>query len=330
MRAGFVQSVARAAGVLAVAWPLAWVAPQARAQNFPDRPVRVIVPVSPGGLVDALIRTLAPKMGDLLGQPVVVDNRAGAGGIIGMGEVVRSAPDGHTLMFYNDAVSAIPLVFAKPGFDALRDFTPITQLFYSPFMLLVHPSLPVTTAPELVAYSKKNPGKLAASIAAPGSAGHLMLETFKSVTGADIQGIPYKGAGPAMVDFIAGQTQVFAISSTLALGQVRAGKARAVAVAGPSRSAAVPEVQTTAEAGYPSVEFTTWLGLFGPAKMNGAVVQKIRDAALKAQADPVNRARFAEQGVELTGTTPEEFRRFVASEAAKFAKVAASAGIKPE
>ena len=330
MNTGAIARIARRAGAFALIAAVTLPAWPALAQTFPDRPLRIIVPVSPGGLVDASVRALAPKMGEVLGQPVVVDNRAGAGGIIGMAEVARSAPDGYTLLYYNDAVSALPLVFAKPGFDTLKDFTAITQLFSSPFMLLVHPSVPVNTMQELVAYSRKNAGKVSASIAAPGSAGHIMLETFKSLSGADIQGIPYKGAGPAMVDFIAGQTQVFAISSTLALGQVRAGKARALAVAAPVRSAGLPDLPTTSEAGFPGVEFSTWLGLFGPAKLAAPVVQKIRDAALKAQNDPANRKRLTDQGVDLTGTTPEEFSRFVAAETAKFAKIAATAGIKPE
>ena len=300
------------------------------AQTVQSGPIHIIVPVAPAGLVDASIRTLGPKMSEALGRPVIIENRPGAGGIIGMAEVARSRPDGHTLLFYNDGIALAPFVFANPGFDTLKDFSPITQLFSVPFGLFVHPSIPVRTLQELVAYSKTNAGKLSAGSGGAATGGHLFLESFKSASGADIQHIPYKGAGPALTDFIAGQTQVFAISTTLALPQVRAGKARPLAVASAHRASNMPEVPTTAEAGYPGVEFTTWIGIFAPANMSAGLMDRIRDAALKALNDPANLKRFADQGLDVLGTTPDEFRRFVASEHAKFGKSAAAAGIKPE
>lgn len=300
------------------------------AQTTRSQPIRVVVPALPGGPLDGSIRRFTPTMSEVLGQPIVVENRAGAGGIIGMTEVARSLPDGQTLLYFNDAVALIPFVFKSPGFDTLKDFSPITQTLSTPLGLFVHPSIPANTLQELLAFSKANPGKLNGSSGGAGTASHLFFETFKSVSGADMQHVPYKSASQALTDFIAGRIQVFAISTTLAGPQVRGGKAKALAVATGRRVAPLPAVPTFAEAGYPGMEFTTWLGLFGPANMTGATTQRIYDAASKALNDPANHKFFTDQGLEVLGSTPADFRNFVASENAKFGKAAAAAGIKPE
>ena len=302
----------------------------AEAQTYPDKPIRVIVPFAPGGLVDGSMRTLAPKMGEALGQPIVVENRAGAGGVIGMAEVARSAPDGYTLLFVVESVALAPHIYKNPGFDPLKDFQPITQVLSVPIAILVHPSIAAISLRELAAYSKANAGKLSAGSGGQGTATHLCLEMLKSMSNADYVHIPYKGAGPAMTDFIAGQTQIFAVSTTLSLPQVRAGKARALAVAAPRRAANMPDVPTTAEAGFAGLEFSTWMGLLGPTGLSTAVVGRIRDAALHALKDAANAKRFSDQGLDNLGTTPEEFRGFIAAESAKFGRAAALAGIKPE
>jgi tripartite-type tricarboxylate transporter receptor subunit TctC len=276
------------------------------------------------------MRRLAPKMSEVLGQPIVIENIAGAGGIIGMAEVARSLPDGQTLLYYNDAVALIPFIFAKPGFDTLKDFSPITQTLSVPFALFVHPSIPANTLKELVAFSRANPGKLNGTSGGAGTVSHLFFETFKLVSGADMQHIPYKSASQSLTDFIAGQVQVFAISTTLAAPQVRAGKAKVLAVAAGHRAAIFPSVPTFAEAGYPGMEFTTWLGFFGPANMPGATIQRIYDAVTKALNEPANLKFLTDQGLDVLGSTPADFRRFVVSENAKFGKAAAAAGIKPE
>ena len=294
------------------------------------KPIRVIVPATPGGLLDGSVRRLAPRMSEVLGQPVVVENRAGAGGIIGMAEVARSLPDGQTLLYFNDAVALIPFVFKNPGFDTLKDFSPITQTVSAPFGLFVHPSVPANTLRELVAFSKAKSGKLNGSSGGAGTASHLFFEAFKSASGTDMQHIPYKSASQVLTDFIAGQIQVFAISTTLAGPQVRAGKAKALAVATGRRVALLPDVPTFAEAGYPGMEYTTWLGFFGPGNMAGATTQRIYEAASKALNDPANLKAFTDQGLDVLGSTPADFRRFVASENAKFGKAAAAAGITPE
>ena len=302
----------------------------ARAQAYPDKPIRVIVPFAPGGLVDGSMRALAPRMSEALGQPVVVENRAGAGGVIGMADVARSAADGYTLLFGIESTALAPHIYKSPGFDPIKDFQPITQVLAVPIAILVHPSITATTLRELAGYSKAHPGKLSAGSGGQGTATHLCLEMLKSMSDADYVHIPYKGAGPALTDFIAGQTQIFAVSTTLSLPQVRAGKARALAVAAPRRATNMPDVPTTAEAGFPGLEFSTWMGLLGPTGLSAAIVGRIREAALVALKDPANAKRFNDQGLDNLGTTPDEFRRFIAAETAKFGRATALAGIKPE
>jgi tripartite-type tricarboxylate transporter receptor subunit TctC len=314
---------------LAIVLTIGWMN-HAAAQSYPDKPIRVIVPFAPGGLVDGSMRALAPRMSEALGQPVIVENRAGAGGVIGMADVARSAADGYTLLFGIESTALAPYIYKNPGFDPIKDFQPITQVLSVPIAILVHPSITANTLRELAVYSKAHPGKLSAGSGGQGTATHLCLEMLKSLSDADYVHIPYKGAGPALTDFIAGQTQIFAVSTTLSLPQVRAGKARALAVAAPRRASNMPEVPTTAEAGFPGLEFSTWMGLLGPTGLNATVVTRIREAALQALKDPANAKRFGDQGLDILGTTPDEFRRFIAAESAKFGRAAALAGIKPD
>lgn len=292
--------------------------------------IRIIVPATPGGLLDGSVRRLAPGMSEMLGQPVVVENRAGAGGVIGMAEVARSAADGQTLLYYNDAVALIPFVLKNPGFDTLKDFSPISQTLSAGFGLFAHPSVPANTLRELVAYSKANPGKLNGSSGGAGTASHLFFEAFKQASGADMQHIPYKSAGQVVTDFIAGQIQVFAISTTLMTPHLNAGKAKALAVATGRRVATLPAVLTFAEAGYPGMDYTTWLGFFGPANMAAPLTQRLYEAVSKALNDPASHKAFTDQGLEVFGTTPADFRNFMVTENAKFGKAALAAGIKPE
>jgi tripartite-type tricarboxylate transporter receptor subunit TctC len=298
---------------------------QARTQ-----PIRVIIPATPGGLLDGSVRRLAPRMGELLGQPVIVENRAGANGLIGMAEVARSAPDGQTLMYYNESVALIPHVVKNPGLDSLRDFTPITQTLSATFGLFVHPSVPAGTLKEFVAYTKANPGKVNGSSGGAQTASGLFFEAFKQASGADMQHIPYKSAGQVVTDFLAGQLQVFAISTTLMAPHVRSGKVKALAVAKAQRVAQLPDVPTFAEAGYPMAEYSTWLGFFGPAKLPAATTQRLYEAATKALNEPATHKGFVDQGLDVYGTTPAEFAKLVLAENAKFGKAAAAANIQPE
>lgn len=304
--------------------------PTAAAQAWPDKPVRMVVPFAPGGLVDASMRALAPKMSEALGQPVVVENKGGAGGIIGMAEVARGTPDGYTLLFGIESTALAPHIYRNPGFDPLRDFQPVSQVLSVPIVYLVHPSVPVKSLQELATWSRANPGKLSAGSGGQGTSTHLALEVFKAMSKADYVHIPYKGAGPAFADFLAGQTQVFAVSTSFSAPHARAGKVVPIAVAAPKRASNMPDVPTTAEAGFAGIEYSTWMGIFGPAGLPEAIVTRVRDAALRALADPDNAKRFQGQGLDILGTTPEAFRQFMAAESAKFAKAVAVSGLKPE
>ncbi len=300
------------------------------AQSFPDRAIRVVVPFPPGGLIDASMRALAPKMSEVLGQPLVIDNKGGAGGTIGIADVARSPADGYNLIFANESVTLAPFIYRTPGFDPVRDFAPITEVLSVPIAILVHGTLPVYTVKDLIAWSHAHPGTVSAGSGGVGTATHLCLEALKSVTGADYVHIPYKGAGPAFTDFLAGQTQLFAVSTSLSAPQVKAGKIRAIAVASPKRAGNLPDVPTIAEAGFGALEYSTWMGMLAPVGTPAAVIGRIRDAAVVALQDTANHRRFTEQGLEVLGTSPEEFKRFVVSETAKFGKAVAIAGIKPE
>jgi tripartite-type tricarboxylate transporter receptor subunit TctC len=305
-------------------------APVSSQTAWPERAIRVVVPFPPGGLVDASMRSLAPKMSEALGQTLVIDNKGGAGGSIGMAEVARSAPDGYTLLFAIESMTLAPYLYRSPGFDPLQDLQPISQVLSVPIAILVHPSLPVTNLRELAAWSRANPGRVSAGSGGVGTATHLCLEALKAATQSDYVHIPYKGAGPAFTDFLAGQTQLFAVSTSFSAPHVKTGKVRAIAMASNARTSNLPDVPTIAEQGFGSIEYSTWMGLLGPAGLPAPIVTRVRDAALRALADPGNRARFAEQGLEIHGTTPDAFRRFIASESAKYGKVVALAGIKPE
>jgi tripartite-type tricarboxylate transporter receptor subunit TctC len=325
------RPLSRLLAVLA-ALPGLVLSPALHAQSgaFPEKPVRIVVPFAPGGLVDASMRQLAPKMGEALGQPLIIDNKGGAGGVIGMTEVAHSAPDGYTLLFTIESLVLSPLIYRKPGFDPIRDFQPISEVLSVPIAILVPAALPVHSLKELAAYSHAHPASLSAGSGGTGTATHLCLEAIKAQTGADFVHIPYKGAGPAFSDFLAGQTQLFAVSTAFSLPHVRSGKVRAIAVASDHRAANMPDVPTTAEAGYPGIEFSTWMGLIAPAGTPSAVVERIREAALRSLRDPDNRRRFAEQGTETVGSDPAEFARYIATESAKFARAVALAGIKPD
>ncbi len=300
------------------------------AQTWPDRAIRVVVPFPPGGLIDASMRALAPKMSEALGQTLVIDNKGGAGGIIGMADVARSAPDGNTLLFAIESMTLAPFIYRSPGFDPLRDFQPITEVLAVPIAILVHPSLPVNNLRELTAWSRANPGRVSAGSGGVGTATHLALEALKASTQADFIHIPYKGAGPAFTDFLAGQTQLFAVSTSLSAPHVKSGKVRAIALASARRASNMADVPTIAEQGFGAIDYSTWMGFLAPAGTPAAIVNKVREAALRSLGDSTNKARFTDQGLEILGTTPEEFRRFIAAESAKFGKAVALAGIQPE
>jgi tripartite-type tricarboxylate transporter receptor subunit TctC len=269
-------------------------------------------------------------MGQALGQPVVVENKAGADGIAGVAEVTHSEPDGYTLLFGVETMVLSPYLYRNPGFDPVRDLQPVSEVLSVPVALFVQPDMLVNSLKELAAYSRVKPGMLTAGSAEVGTAASLCLEMFLWLSGADLTHKTYPSADAAISDFVGGKTQVIALSTAAARPYVRSGQMKPLAVAAPQRSWMLPDVPTTAEAGYAALEFSTWMGLLGPAGLSSDVVDRVREAAVQALNDPANAKLFAEQGLDILGTTPADFGRFISSETAKFGKAVSMAGIRPE
>ena len=308
--------------LLLVVCSSAWAQP-----TFPSKPVTLVVPFPAGGALDVVARVLAEEMRKHLGQPVVVENRAGAGGTLGSGAVARAAPDGHTILLGSVATHAIaPGLYRSLSYDALKDFVPITQVTSSPLLVTSSAKLNVSTLPELLAAVRAQPGKLNFGSTGNGTAVHLAGEVLKSVAGLDAVHVPYKGGPDAMNALITGDTAFMVVNLELALPQVRGGKARALAVTGSRRIAALPDVPTLREAGIAGTEVTTWFGLFAPAGTPRAAVDRLqRDAATALQALA---QRFVAQGDEAVGSTPEQFAAFVQAEHARWGKVVKDIGVK--
>lgn len=297
--------------------------------DYPSRPVRIIVPSSPGGGTDILTRLLTPRLSERLGQTVVVDNRPGAGSIIGNDVVAKSTPDGYTLLMGISTLAILPSMHKKLPYDAMRDLAPVTQAISAPNILVVHPSLPVKTVKELIAFAQKRPGELNYASAGPGTNPHLSMELFLSMTKIKMVHIPYRGLGPAMVDLIAGQ--VVAATSTMLAGlpHIRSGRLRALGLTGTKRNNALPGLPTVAEAGVPGYEAVQWYGLFAPAKTPREIIGKLHGAMTGVLHSPAVKEKFAADGAEPVGNTPEEFARFMRSETDKWAKVVRAAGLEP-
>jgi tripartite-type tricarboxylate transporter receptor subunit TctC len=313
------------------AWlAFAAVAPAA-AQPYPSRPIRFVVPFAPGGSTDTLARTLGQKLTDALQQQVVVDNRSGANGNIGMEIVARAAPDGYSIVLgYIANLGIGPGLYAKLPFDPVRDYAPITQLASSPNILVAHPSLPVKSFRELIAYARANPGKLNYASASVASIGHLTGELLNHSAGVHMVHVPYKGSGQAVIDLLGGQVQMMFSGMSSVMQHIKAGKLRALAVTGAQRSPAVPDVPTIAESGFPGFEATAWYGVLAPARTPKAIVSRLHDEIVRALALPEVRERLNSVGFELVGSTPDEFAAFIKSEIAKWTKVVRAAKISAE
>ena len=300
------------------------------ADIFPSKPLRIIVPAAPGGTTDIASRLLADKMATELGQNIVVENRAGAGGIIGVQALLAAAPDGYTLMMGNIGPNAINYALYKSLSYKPEDMTPITTVISNPNVLVVNPAVPAKTVGELVALAKAGPGKLSFASSGRGQSVHMSGELFRFKTGIDIVHVPYKGTGPALIDLLAGQVSMIFSSLPSTMGYIRSGRLRALAVTGKQRSPELPDVPTMVEAGYPDFEVTGWFGLFASAKTPRPVIDKIYRAAKSVLASPEIKARFAELGGTAGGESPEQFRNYVMAEKQKWAQVAAAAKIQPE
>ena len=296
---------------------------------YPSKPVTLVVPFPPGGALDIVARALADEMRKHLGQPVIVENRAGAGGTLGSGVVARAAPDGYTVLLGSVATHAIaPGLYRKLAYDALKDFVPITQVTRSPLLVASSAKLNVATLPELIAAARAQPGKLNYASTGNGTAVHLAGEMLKSTANLDVVHVPYKGGSEAITALMTGESAYMVVNVELVLPQVRGGKARALAVTGPRRLPILPDVPTLREAGFAGAEVTTWFGLFAPAGTPRAVVDRLQhDAAASLQTLTAN---FAAQGDEAVGSTPDQFAEFVRAEHAKWGKVIKDFGVKIE
>ena len=299
------------------------------AQSYPSKPIRFVVPYPPGGPLDIVARLLGQHVGESLKQPVIVENKAGAGGNIGADLVAKSAPDGYTILMGAVATHAInPSLYASMPYDARKDFIPVTQIASTPNVLVVNPALPVHNVREFIDYAKANPGKLNFGSGSTGSAGHLAGELFKSLAGVQMTHVPYKGAAPAMNDLIGGQIQLMFDNLASSLGQIKAGKVRALAVTTAKRSELAPDLPTIAESGLPGFDINTWFGLFVPAGTPKAIVDRLHDEFVTALNLPEVRGKMLALGAEPVGSTPDQFAAYIRSEAAKYAKLVKASGAR--
>ena len=319
-----------AVGLAATVALISAVVPASEAVAYPTKPLRLLVPFPPGGPVDITARIIGPELSQSMGQPVVVDNRAGAGGILAADLVAKSLPDGHTLLLGTVSNAINPAVVPKLPFDAQKDFTPVTLLVVITSILAVHPGVPATSVQSLLALAKAKPGALRYASTGNGTPGHLAAELFKSMGGVDMLHVPYKGAAPALVDVMSGQVQVVLLSAPGLVPHVRAGRLRALAVTNAKRSTLLPELPTIAESGLPGFEAEGWHGVFVPSKTAATVVEQLNRALLNALANEEVRKRLMQGGAEPVGLPPAEFAAKFRAEVERWARVVKSAGIKAD
>jgi tripartite-type tricarboxylate transporter receptor subunit TctC len=303
----------------------------ATAQTYPTKPIRLIVPFPPGGTADILARLLGGKMSDSLGQPIVVENRAGAAGAIGATAAAKSAADGYTLFMGTTGTQTInPAVNAKLAYDSLQDFAPVSNFAASPFVLVVHTSLPARTVPALIALAKEQPGKLHYASFGAGSSAHMTGEMFRTRAGVDIVHVPYKGAAPALADLVGGHVSMMFTLLPSVVPQVKSGALRAIAIAAERRDPALPDVPTFAEAGLPGFFSDSWYGIFAPAGTPKPIISKLNAEIQRVLALPDVKQRLALEGAEAMGNTPEEFESQVRRDMLHWAKVAREAKVTVE
>lgn len=312
---------------------LAWsqTLPSQSAAEYPSRPIRIVVPYTPAGQTDAYARLIALELNAAWGQPVVVENRAGANGLIGTNFVKQSAPDGYTLLFTaNSAHTLGPLVRDPRPFEPVGDFTPIAIAVRYPMYLLIDQRIPAKTVAEFVAYAKTRPGQINYSSAGVGSGGHIACELFSGATGIGAQHVPYKGSAPAQLALVAGEVQMFCDSVGNSQALVRDGRMRGLAITAPSRMAAAAEIPTMAEVGLPGVEVTIWLGLLGPKGMPAAIATKLNAELVRIMQSPEVRQRALREGTETASVTPEQFAAFMQEEQERYGKIIREKQIRAE
>lgn len=302
----------------------------ASAQGYPAKPVHLIISFPPGSSTDIVGRVVAQKLSEFWGQPVVAENRGGAGGTIAAGMVAKAAPDGYTLLIDSSGHAVSPAIYSKLPFDTLKDFVDIAPLAGQPNVLVVLPSSPIKSVADLVAEAKAKPGKINFASAGVGSGTHLNLEKFKLVTGVDVTHIPYKGTHEVITDLLGGRVEYYFAPISAALSNINEGKLRAVAVSSAKRSGSLPNVPTVAESGVPGFEFTLWFGVWGPAGMPADVVDKISKDVQRALASADVRERLAKLGNDVMLMSPAEFNQFVRKEVADYGRIIKAAGIQTQ
>ena len=298
--------------------------------QYPTRPIRLVIPFPPGGGTDTMARAIAPKMSEYLGQQIVPENRGGAGANIGAEIAAKSPPDGYTLVVATSSNAMGATLYTRLNYNLVRDFAPITQLATTPHILVVHPSVPVKTVREFTALAKSKPGQLAYSSSGSGSAAHMMGELFVSLTGVKMMHVPYKGGGPSMIALVAGEVSVCFATMPSAVGYVRAGRLRGIAVTTDRRSPATPDLPTIAEAGVKGYEGGGWYGLSAPANTPRPIIDRLHAEALKVMAQPDVKERLANAGFEVVTSNPEQFAAFTKSEIQKWGKLIRAAGLKAD
>jgi tripartite-type tricarboxylate transporter receptor subunit TctC len=298
-------------------------------QSFPSEPIRIIVPFSAGGNVDVTARAVAPVMSEILGQPVIIENRAGAGGMIGAGTAMSAKPDGHTLLMgSNSTLSVGPNVFPNWPHDPIKGITPISNIQVVPFALVVRADSPIKSVDDLVKLAKEKPGEITQAHSGTGSSNHLVSELFQMLTGTKFILVPYRGAAPAMNDLLGGQVQTLFDQASTTVPQVEGGTVRAIAVTSARRMPTLPDTPTFAEAGVNNFEVLNVTGLVGPAGMDPRVVAKLHGATLQALDHPKVKEGLSKLGVQIVGSTPEEFAAFIKEDLARWARVIAEANVK--
>ncbi len=298
--------------------------------SYPSRPVQIIVPFPPGGSLDALIRQIGQELGQRWKAPVVVENRAGASGIIGLSAAAKAAPDGYTLAAVANSFVANPLLRNDMPYDVFKNFAPVSLLGSVPFVLAVNQALPVNSVSDLVDYTKKHPGKLTYSSGGTGTMSHLGAEMLKQAVGIDGAHIPYKGQAPALTDVVTGHVSFTMANLPEAVPYARAGKIKALAVLAGTRSALQPDTPTLGQAGYPSLQIGSWYGLVAPHGTPAPIVRRIQQEIGAILAQPEMRAKLQQQGFDIAGSTPDDFAAFLKQEAAVYKKIIETAGIKGE
>jgi tripartite-type tricarboxylate transporter receptor subunit TctC len=303
----------------------------AQPSAYPTRPIRLVVPYAPGGVSDITGRIVAQKMSELLGQSVVVENRAGAGGMLGTGAVAKAEPDGYTVVLSSLSAYAIgPRLVKAPPYDPIRDFTAIGAVALSPTILTVNTALPFQSVHDVIAFAKANPGKLSYGSSGIGSVAHISAEMLRASTGIELVHVPYKSAAQAYPDMIAGSISMIFDALPSAIQHIRAGKARPIAMMSDRRASLLPEVPTFAEAGYPQATLRLWVGVHGPANLPAPIVQKLNETLVKVAAAPDVRERLTAVGADAYATTPQEFAQLVRGDVEKLGAMMAAAGIKAE